>query len=77
MRDKRSTNEKAERSGVKIGKNLAENGALGTPEVRGDEGEVCEGIATTDARDEGYEVKHCSETEKMPNQVARRLSRME
>ena len=27
--------------------------------------------------DERYEVNHCSETEKMPNQVERRLRRME
>ena len=27
--------------------------------------------------DERYEVNHCSETEEMPNQVERRLSRME
>ena len=49
----------------------------GTPQVRGDEGELCGGISTVDVRDERYEVNHCSETEKMPNQVERRWSRME
>ena len=44
----------------------------GTPKVRGDEGELCEGIPTVDMRDERYEVNHCSETEEMPNQVDRR-----
>ena len=79
MRDRRSTDERAKRSGIKIEKNWAETGALepcGTPQVRGDEGELCGGIPTVDVRDERYEVYHCSETEKMPNQVERRWSRM-
>ena len=49
----------------------------GTPQVRGDEGELCEGISTVFVRDERYEVNHCSETEEMINQVERRWSRME
>ena len=49
----------------------------GIPQVRGDEGEVCGGIPTEDVRDERYEVNHCSETDKMSNQVGRRWSRME
>ena len=49
----------------------------GTPQVRGDEGELCGGIPTVDVRDERYEVNHYSETEEMPNQVERRWSRME
>ena len=61
MRD-RSIDEIAKRSGIKIEKNWAENGALGTLQVRGDEGEMCGGIPTVDARDERYEVNHCSET---------------
>ena len=32
---------------------------------------------TVDVRDERYEVNHCSETEKMPNQVETQWSRME
>ena len=38
----------------------------GTPQVRGDEGELCGGIPAVDVRDERYEVNHCSETEEMP-----------
>ena len=45
--------------------------------MRGDEGEMCEGIPIVDVRDERYEVSHCSETEEIPNQVERRLSRTE
>ena len=41
----------------------------GTPQVRGDEGELCGGIPTVDVRDERYEVNRFSETEEMPNQV--------
>ena len=48
----------------------------GTRKVRGDEGELCEGIPTVDVRDERYEVNHCSETEVMQNQVERQWSRM-
>ena len=47
----------------------------GTSQVRGDEGELCEGIPIVDLRDKRYEVNHCSETEEMPNQG--RWSRME
>ena len=43
----------------------------GTLQVKGDEGEMCEGIPTVDVWDERYEVNHCSETEAMPNQVER------
>ena len=50
---------------------------FGTPQVRGDEGELCGGIPTVDVRDDRYEVNHCSYTEEMPNQVERRWSRME
>ena len=77
MRDRRSTGERAKRSGIKIEKNGAENGTCGTPQVRGDEGELYGGIPTVDARDERYDVNHCSETEEIPNQVERRWSRME
>ena len=49
----------------------------GTPQVRGDKGELCRGIPTVDVRNERYEVNHYSETEEMPNQVGRRWSRME
>ena len=49
----------------------------GTPQVRGDEGELCGRIPTVDIRDERYEVILCSETEKMSNQVEGRRSRME
>ena len=47
-----------------------------TPQVRGDEGELCGGIPTVEVRDERYEVNHCSETEEMPNQVESGWSRM-
>ena len=72
VRDRRSTDERAKRSSINIEKNRAENGALGNLKERGDEGEMCGGIGTTDVRDERYEVNHCSETEEMPNQVQRR-----
>ena len=71
MRDRRSTNEIVERSGIKIEKNWTANGALGTPHVIGDEEEVYEGMAMADVWDERYEVNHCSEREEMPNQVER------
>ena len=44
----------------------------GTPQVRGDEGKLYEGIPSLDVRDERYEVNHCSEAEEIPNQVERR-----
>ena len=47
----------------------------GTPQVRGDEGELCGGIPTVDVWDDRYEVDYCSETEEMQNQVERRWSR--
>ena len=40
----------------------------GTPQLRGDEGELRGGIPTVDVRDERY-VNHCSKTEEMQNQV--------
>ena len=49
----------------------------GTPQIRGDEGELCRGIHTVDVWDNRYEVNHCSETEEMPKQMKRRWSRME
>ena len=48
----------------------------GTLQVRGDEGEMCGGIPAVDVRDDRYEVNHCSETWKIPNQVERRWNRM-
>ena len=48
-----------------------------TPQVRGDEGELCGEIHTVDVRDERYEVNHCRETEEVPNQVERRWSGIE
>ena len=72
VRDRRSTDERAKRSSIKIEKNWAETEPCGTPQVRGDEGELCGGIPTVDVRDERYDVNHCSETEKIPNQVERR-----
>ena len=77
MRDRRSTDERAKRNGIKIEKNWAENGRCGTPQVRGYEGELCGGTPTVNVRDKRYELNHCSETEEMPNQVERRWSRME
>ena len=71
MRDRRSTDERAKRSDIKIEKNWAENGALW------DEAELCGEIPTVDVRNDRYEVNHCSKTEKMLNQVGRRWSRME
>ena len=47
-----------------------------TPQVRGDEGELCGGIPAVDVRDERYEVNHCIEREEMPNHVERRWSKM-
>ena len=72
MRDRRSTDDRAKKSGIMIEKNWAENGVCGTAQVKGDEGELCEGISTVDVRDERYEVNHCSETEEMSNQMERR-----
>ena len=77
MSDRGSTDERAKRSGIKIEKNWPRTEPCGTPQVRGDEGGLCGGIPTVDVRHERYEVNHCSETEKMPDQVERRWSRME
>ena len=71
MRDRRSTDERAKRSGINIEKNWAENGALWNSAGKRDEGELCGGISSVDVRDGRYEVNHCSETEEMPNQVER------
>ena len=38
---------------------------FGTPQVSGDEGELCGGTPTVDVRDDRYEVNHCSETEEI------------
>ena len=54
MRNRRSTDDRAKRSGIKIEKNWAENGALWKSQVRGDEGELCGGIPTVDVRNERY-----------------------
>ena len=62
MRDRSSSDERAKRSGIKIEKNWVKNGAMGTPQVRRDEGERSGGIPTVDVRDERYEVNHCSNT---------------
>ena len=51
---------------------MKRTGPSGTPQVRGDEGELCGGIPTVDLLDERYEVNHCSETKEIPNQVERR-----
>ena len=72
MRDRRSTDERAWRSSIKIERNWAEREPWGTPQVRGHEGELCGGIPTVDVRDERYEVNNFRETEEMPDQVERR-----
>ena len=79
MRDRRSADERAKRSGIKIEKNWAKNGALwNSAGKRGwDERELCGGFPIVDVKDERYERNHCSETEEMPNQVERRCNRIE
>ena len=77
MRDRRNTDERAKSSDVKIERSGPRTEPWGTPNVRGDEGELCEDITTVYMRDERKEVNHCSETEEMPNQVERRWSRIE
>ena len=72
MRDRRSTDERAKRSGIKIEKNWTENGALWNFAGERNEGKLCGGIPTVDLRDERSEVNNCNETEAMPNQVERR-----
>ena len=49
----------------------------GIPQVSGDEGQMCGGMAMADMRYERYEGNHCSEKVEMPNQVERRRSMME
>ena len=41
MRDRKRTDERAKRSGIKIDKNWPRTESSGTPPVRGDEGELC------------------------------------
>ena len=78
MRDGRSTDDRAKRSGIKIKRKCPRTEACVTAQARGDdERELCAGIHTVDVRDERYEVNHCSGTEEMLNQVERRWSRME
>ena len=57
MRDRRSTDKRAKRRGIKIEKIWARTELCGTPQVRGNEGELCGGIPTVDVRDERYEEK--------------------
>ena len=71
MRDRRSTDQRAKRSGIRLERTGPRTEHCGTPQVRGYEGELCGGIPTVDVRDERYEVNHCSETEEIPNQVER------
>ena len=77
MRDRRSTDKRAKRSGIKIERTWPRTEPCGTSQVRGNEGELCGGIPRVDVRTEIYEVNHCSEKEEMPNQDERRWSRME
>ena len=74
MRDRRNTNKRAKRSGIKIERTGLRTEPWGTPQVRGDEGEMCGGMAMADVdvRDERYEGNYCSERDEMPNQVDRR-----
>ena len=55
MRDRRSTDERAKRSGIKIERTEPRMEPCGTSQVRGDEGELCGGIPTVDVREERYE----------------------
>ena len=48
MRDRRSTDERAKRSGINIEKNWARTEPCGIPQERGNEGELCGGILTVD-----------------------------
>ena len=65
MSDRRSTDKRAKRSGIKIEKNWAENGALWNLQVRGAEGELCGEIPTVDVRDErqtaNLQLTNCKE----------------
>ena len=76
VRDRRSADERAKRSGIMIEKKWAENRALWNSACKRDDGKLCLGIPTVDVRGERYEVNHCSETEEFLNQVERRWSRM-
>ena len=76
MRDRRSTDERAKRSGINLKRTGPRTELCGTPQVKGDEGELCGWIPTVDVRNVRYEVNHCNETEEIPNQVERRWSRM-
>ena len=77
MRDRRSTDERAKRSDIKIEKSGTRTEPCGTPKVRRDEGKLWGEIPTVDVRDGRYKVNHCSETEEIINQVERRWSKME
>ena len=59
MRDRRSTDDRAKRGGIKIEKNWAENEALGHSAGKRGWRKMWE----ADVRDERYEVNHCSERE--------------
>ena len=72
VRDRRSTDERSKRNGIQIERTGPRTEPCGTPQVRGDEEELCGGIPTVDVLDEIYKEKHCSETEEMPNRVERR-----
>ena len=48
MTDRRSNNKRAKRSGIKIKKNRPGTEPWGTLQIRGDEGEMCGGMATAD-----------------------------
>ena len=56
MRDRRSTDERSKRSGIKMKKTGPRTEPCGTPQVRGDEGELCGRIPTVDVRDERYAI---------------------
>ena len=58
MRDGGRADESTKWGCVLIEQNRAENGALGTPHVREDEGERYNGMETADMRDDKYEVNH-------------------
>ena len=53
----------------RLKRNESRTEPCGTPQVTGDEGELCGGIPTVDVRDERYEVNHCSEREEMPHGI--------
>ena len=45
MKDRRNTDERAKKSGIKIEKNWAKNGAMWNSAGERDEGELCGGIS--------------------------------